>query len=141
MKKKTVAPLPSIDPLIGVVPTTLQSLNEKNTSYYNPVPNPDFQPNDTLKSFLKDRRLLMDELPFSLQEVHHHVVNGFVNYEAGIISKMGRSHCQRCGNEDRTLFGAFHCFRCKKRLYLLPELFNDGQGIRLYTFTHLERPQ
>lgn len=98
-----------------LTPASLYSITKKSShTLFFPNLNDHFQPNVKLKSFLENRRLLMDELPFSIEEIHLHAVNGILTYEPGIITKGGRRHCQRCGNEDNSLFAEFACFRCKE---------------------------
>lgn len=78
------------------------SLQSKSASY-----------NQDLKRFLYGRRLLIDELPFSLAELHEHVRLGFIRYESGLAKTRSHYMCNRCGNEDSRLFGHYRCFRCK----------------------------
>ncbi|MCE7792716.1 DEAD/DEAH box helicase [Salipaludibacillus sp. CUR1] len=82
---------------------------------YFPEPSPHFIPNETIADMLTGRRLLIDEVlgtgACSLENIHEHVSNGYIRYEAGILTKP-RPACQRCGNEDPFLFGEVTCGRC-----------------------------
>ncbi|UTR11788.1 DEAD/DEAH box helicase [Evansella sp. LMS18] len=95
-------------------PYPLIDINEMKTHFYFPPPNPEFTPGKTIEEYLRGRRLLLDELPFPIEEIYEHIRNGFVHYHPGLIRKGRALQCQRCGNEDKELFGSFQCFRCKK---------------------------
>ncbi|MCL6584956.1 MAG: DEAD/DEAH box helicase [Anoxybacillus sp.] len=75
--------------------------------------NPHFSPSSELLSFLAGRQLLLDELPFSLEQLHSHYENGYVSYQKGIISTTQRHRCLRCGNDAPHLFASFFCARCE----------------------------
>lgn len=66
-----------------------------------------------LQQHLHGKRLLLDEIPFSISEIHKHYLNGYIFYHHGIITnKKNQFICQRCGNQDQHLFASFHCSRC-----------------------------
>ncbi|WP_026679192.1 DEAD/DEAH box helicase [Fictibacillus gelatini] len=82
---------------------------------FQPEPyNESFKPNPDLQQHLFGKLLLFDEIPFSLEDIHTHFLNGCVTYEKGIIENNGRYSCRRCGNCEKHLFASFACFRCKE---------------------------
>ncbi|MCU9594885.1 DEAD/DEAH box helicase [Caldibacillus thermolactis] len=66
-----------------------------------------------LQHFLSGRSLLLEEVPFSIEEIHEHVQHGYVVYRQGILSEAGGYRCGRCGNREMQLFYSFRCSRCK----------------------------
>jgi competence protein ComFA len=74
----------------------------------------DYAFNLHLQVFLCGRQLLMDELPFTMEELQEHIENGYVYARQGIISQNSKRYCVRCGNEEHHLFGRFPCARCGK---------------------------
>ncbi|WP_052342556.1 DEAD/DEAH box helicase [Bacillus sp. EB01] len=85
------------------------------TSIPQPQPNSLFKPNPELQSILTGKQLLLDDLEFSLQDIHQHYENGYVQYRKGIVGKAGHPVCARCGNKDPKLFASFPCTRCGER--------------------------
>lgn len=66
-----------------------------------------------LQQHLQGKRLLLDELPFPLSEIHKHYFNGFIQYHHGITTTSKyQFKCERCGNQNQHLFASFHCARC-----------------------------
>lgn len=104
-----LVPSPLLDSSIPTLPISFlhtpisQPLNEPFT--YNPE----------LQSILTGKQLLLEEIPFTLEEIHGHYENGFLTYRAG-IQRIKKSHrCGRCGNEDSRLFATFRCARCNEQ--------------------------
>ncbi|MCA0172782.1 DEAD/DEAH box helicase [Bacillus sp. RAR_GA_16] len=83
--------------------------------HYTSIPsipiNKQFKPNLALVHFLSGRHLLRDELPFPLQELHTHYVNGYLQIEPGIQTINGKVTCMRCGSQQS--FSTFSCARCQ----------------------------
>ncbi|MDQ0254523.1 competence protein ComFA [Evansella vedderi] len=98
-------------PFLQTTPKPIIRLHD--TNWYFPPPNEQFTPNPNMETYLKNRRLLIDELPFSHGEIHQHVAHGWAAYEPGITPRGRGHHCNRCGNTDPSLFANFQCFRCK----------------------------
>ncbi|MBH9968850.1 DEAD/DEAH box helicase [Bacillus enclensis] len=73
-------------------------------------PKPAFQYSTELQHYLSGRSLLPDELPFPLELLHQHHLNGYLTYGKGVESR----HCNRCGNTKKHLFATFQCYRCKE---------------------------
>jgi competence protein ComFA len=73
-------------------------------------PKPSFQYSIELQYYLSGRALLPDELPFSIEVLHQHHLNGYITYGKGVES----NHCHRCGNTKKHLFASFQCYRCKE---------------------------
>ncbi|WP_141432907.1 DEAD/DEAH box helicase [Bacillus sp. 03113] len=70
--------------------------------------------NSELQKMLTGRQLLLEELPFLLQEIHEHYEKGYVSYRKGIEFKGKKIKCVRCGNETTHLFAHFPCARCRE---------------------------
>jgi competence protein ComFA len=73
-------------------------------------PNPSFQYSTELQHYLSGRSLLPDELPFPIEDLHHHYLNGCIIYGKGVEN----NYCHRCGNTKKHRFGTFQCYRCKE---------------------------
>ncbi len=91
---------------------------------------------EDLQTYLQGKALLLDEIPFPIEQIQEHYLNGYLKYNHGIISahdlkqfhehylnrylKINHGmtthqnlyHCCRCGNESQHLFASFHCARC-----------------------------
>jgi len=95
------------EPLIEHETPVLQRISE--FPFLPPQPlNLSFRFSPELQSFLSGRSLLLDELPFSIDTLQDHYVNGFVSYQKGVE----KSCCYRCGNTSPHLFASFSCSRC-----------------------------
>ncbi|MGO4888791.1 DEAD/DEAH box helicase [Anaerobacillus sp. MEB173] len=68
-----------------------------------------------LQHFLQGKQLLLDELPFSIQQIQSHYLSGYLTYEQGITIQDQHYHCQRCGNEVQHLFASYPCARCQEQ--------------------------
>lgn len=78
--------------------------------------NEEFQYSQELQQHLQGKRLLLDELPFPLSDIHEHHLNGYIQYHHGIITTLKKQFiCQRCGNQNQHLFASFHCARCDEQ--------------------------
>ncbi|WP_082193100.1 DEAD/DEAH box helicase [Bacillus rubiinfantis] len=77
-----------------------------------PPLNPDFQFNSQLQQFLTGKQLLLDELPFSLQEIQSHYDNGYITIRKGIDYDRKKPFCVRCGTKDPQWFATYPCARC-----------------------------
>jgi competence protein ComFA len=95
------------EPLVKEPHHHLQKISEFTSIPPQPI-NPSFSFSSELQSYLSGRSLLVDEIPFSIQILHEHYVNGYVSYEKGV----DESQCHRCGNNKPHLFATFHCSRC-----------------------------
>lgn len=81
-----------------------------------PLPfNPTFSYSKSLLQCLSGKQLLFEDLSVSLHELHEHYLNGYINYEPGLLLKDGRPICQRCGNQESRLFASFSCARCRNK--------------------------
>jgi competence protein ComFA len=67
-----------------------------------------------LQQFLVGRALLLDELPFSIEQIHCHYEHGYVTYMKGIIKRNNKWVCGRCGNDDPFYIASFPCARCQE---------------------------
>lgn len=73
-----------------------------------------FPCNPELQSYLTGKQLLLDDLPFSIQEIYEHYENGYISFRKGIIFEKKRPKCQRCGNRNPEHFASFPCSRCRE---------------------------
>ncbi|MET3727011.1 competence protein ComFA [Fictibacillus halophilus] len=78
-----------------------------------PPLNPTFQYDEKLQQILYGKKLLFDELSFTVDQIQKHYENGYVKYSTGISKTSYGYVCSRCGNEKRRLFATFSCFCCK----------------------------
>jgi competence protein ComFA len=97
------------EPLLSTQPIPLQKISTIQIPPQPPL-NPSFNYSTELQHYLSGRSLLPDELPFPLELLHQHHLNGYLTYGKGVESH----HCNRCGNTKKHLFAAFHCNRCKE---------------------------
>lgn len=77
-----------------------------------PALNPDFSYNPEIQQLLTGKQLLFDDIPFTLDEIQTHYLNGYVTYRKGIVYKGKQPNCARCGNKDPQQFASFPCSRC-----------------------------
>lgn len=82
--------------------------------YETPSRNHKFRYSHELALFLQGKELLIDELPFSLIDIHKHYEHGYVTYVKGIVRKKNEYVCTRCGNCNQSLFASFDCARCNE---------------------------
>lgn len=71
-----------------------------------------FQYNPELQKMLTGKQLLLEGLPFSMEEIQNHHEHGYILYRKGINRE--RLSCTRCGTTDPTWFAEFPCSRCGK---------------------------
>ncbi|WBL14507.1 DEAD/DEAH box helicase [Sutcliffiella sp. NC1] len=99
-----------------VIPETLlpEPLPTKKMNAFpsikTPTRNLKFTFSKQLQQHLAGRRLLLDEIPFLIDEIQSHYENGYITYEPGISNQT----CTRCGNDDPKLFASFQCARCEE---------------------------
>lgn len=77
-----------------------------------PSLNPNFSFNPELQLLLTGKQLLLDDLPFPLEEIQKHYENGYVTYRKGIEYSKNHPACSRCGNKEENWFAQFPCSRC-----------------------------
>ncbi|WHX99985.1 DEAD/DEAH box helicase [Neobacillus sp. DY30] len=82
-----------------------------------PALNPDFSYNPNLQKLLTGKQLLLDDLPFPIEEIQNHYENGYITYRKGIEYKRNRPICSRCGNKAENWFARFPCSRCGEICY------------------------
>lgn len=78
----------------------------------HPALNPNFPFNPELQKLLIGKQLLLDEIPVTLLEIQTHYENGYITMRKGITFNKNLPKCERCGNQDQSLFAAFPCSRC-----------------------------
>ncbi|RSD25208.1 DEAD/DEAH box helicase [Mesobacillus subterraneus] len=104
--------------------------------------NPFFEYNPELQKMLAGKQLLIDELPFTIDEIQAHYENGYLVYRKGIQKQENRPHgssgvtekhtnlpriCVRCGTSDESWFGEFPCARCGERDIYCPKCLMMGR--------------
>jgi competence protein ComFA len=77
-----------------------------------PAINDRFLFNKTLQSMLAGKQLLLEDLPFPIQEIQSHYENGFLIFRKGIVIENNKPQCVRCGNQEGHLFSSYPCARC-----------------------------
>ena len=77
-----------------------------------PPINANYAFNPNLQLLLTGKQLLLDDLPFPLEEIQHHYENGYITYRKGIEYIRNHPVCSRCGNNAENLFASFPCSRC-----------------------------
>lgn len=65
-----------------------------------------------MQKILFGKQLLLEELPFSLEEIRQHEQHGYLLFRKGI--KREPLSCVRCGTTDASWFAEFPCARCGK---------------------------
>ncbi|WP_079507624.1 DEAD/DEAH box helicase [Mesobacillus jeotgali] len=71
-----------------------------------------FNYNPKIQNILAGKQLLIEELPFSPEEIKQHFEHGYLAYRKGIHRKP--LTCTRCGTTDPSWFAKFPCSRCGK---------------------------
>jgi competence protein ComFA len=79
-----------------------------------PKLNLNFPFNPDLQLLLTGKQLILDDLPFTLEEIQQHYENGYVTYRKGIEYGRNHSTCSRCGNQEENWFAQFPCSRCQE---------------------------
>ena len=80
-----------------------------------PIPlNTKFTINPEIQNMTLGKQLLLDDLPFPIEELHSHYQNGYITYRKGIEYDRKRPRCVRCGNQDLSWFSEFPCTRCQQ---------------------------
>lgn len=77
-----------------------------------PPLNPDYHYNRKLQQLLTGKQLLLDDIPFPINEIQSHYENGYVTYRQGIVYKGKQRSCARCGNKEQQWFAYYPCARC-----------------------------
>jgi len=72
-----------------------------------PLLNPTFSYNPNLQLLLTGKQLLLDDLPFPLEEIQKHYENGYITYRKGIEYRRNQPFCSRCGNKEENWFARF----------------------------------
>lgn len=71
-----------------------------------------FHYNAELQKMLAGKQLLLDELPFSKEEIQKHHKHSYLTYRKGVNQKP--LSCTRCGTTDPSWFAELPCSRCGK---------------------------
>ncbi|WP_394234959.1 DEAD/DEAH box helicase [Niallia oryzisoli] len=79
-----------------------------------PSINPNYPYNKDLQKLLSGKQLLLDDVPYSLQDIQAHYENGYLIYRKSIELEKNVPTCVRCGNQKKHLFASFHCARCQE---------------------------
>ncbi|THE12335.1 DEAD/DEAH box helicase [Bacillus timonensis] len=101
-------------------------ITDIESSYPQPL-NPTFEYSTELQHLLYGKQLLLDEIPFSLENIHQHYLNGYLQYRRCISKTKDGYSCVRCGNADQKLFASFGCARCKQDCAYCRKCINMGR--------------
>lgn len=97
-------------------PLLSESLPTMSISHFETIPHPPQNSNQLfnqeLHQLLKGKQLLLEDLPYSIQEIQQHYENGYITLRKGITWIKNKPKCERCGNVDPRLFAIFPCLRC-----------------------------
>lgn len=81
-----------------------------------PLPvNTDFTFNKEFQKLLTGKQLLLQDIPFSIEELQSHYENGYIQYRKSISLVNEKAICVRCGNKVPHLFAVFSCSRCDEK--------------------------
>jgi competence protein ComFA len=93
---------------------TLQ--NTKTISQIDILPHiplqPSFSFNKDLQHYLSGKQLLLEEIPFTLEDLQQHYQNGYLVYRKALHQHGRLYECLRCGTKDPRWFSTFPCARC-----------------------------
>lgn len=76
------------------------------------IPFQSFSFSKDLQQYLSGRKLLKDELPFSLALLQQHYDHGYLQLHKGVINEQGTYRCSRCNESSLQQFFTYHCLRC-----------------------------
>ncbi len=96
--------------------TTLQETQTiSQLKSLSPIPlNSAYSFNDQLQYYLSGRQLLLEDIPFSLEEIQSHYQNGYLIYHKALHHHREQTQCLRCGTKESHWFATFPCARCGK---------------------------
>ncbi|MCM3567402.1 DEAD/DEAH box helicase [Neobacillus mesonae] len=90
--------------------------NSLRISQFNIIPqpplNPNFSFNPELQKLLIGKQLLIDDLPYQLEEIQNHYDHGYITFRKGIEYAGKTPVCARCGNNEQQWFAIYPCTRC-----------------------------
>lgn len=81
---------------------------------FSRLPDPLQQFSPELQRFLFGRMLLLNEIPFSKEEINVHIKNGYIEKVPGLRRSNTGWLCHRCDNRIGRLFSKFPCASCGK---------------------------
>ncbi|TLS38508.1 DEAD/DEAH box helicase [Pseudalkalibacillus caeni] len=79
-----------------------------------PPVTPSFTYSKQIQRYLSGKQLLLEELPFSINTIYEHYLNGYITFVKPINQLNERFYCTRCGNDKANLFASFLCARCDR---------------------------
>ncbi|WP_246092755.1 DEAD/DEAH box helicase [Terrilactibacillus laevilacticus] len=87
-----------------------------------------------IQNLLYGKKLLLDEMPFSIQELDRLCQNGLIEMAQGIVQsvikrpwgKQTIHRCRRCGNTDQRLFHSYRCEKCHQDCTYCRKCLNMG---------------
>ena len=87
----------------------------KLPDFQTPTFNEKFEPNEQLQQYLNGKKLLLQEIPNSIETIHDHYLNGYIHYHKGITKHNKYYKCERCANTEKHLFASHQCAKCHER--------------------------
>lgn len=101
-----------------LVPVFEKTAGSRRISQVSMIPqpsrNPQFSFNLDLQHHLTGKQLLVDDIPFTLDEIFSHYKNGYLSLRKGIEYVEKKPICARCGNKESHWFASFPCARCQE---------------------------
>jgi len=104
----------------------VKRISDHESGHSQPL-NPSYDYSPELQQLLYGKQLLLEEIPFSLEDIQQHYVNGFVHYRKCITKTKEGYSCVRCGNSDQKLFALFECARCQQECTYCRKCINMGR--------------
>nr|WP_309098552.1 DEAD/DEAH box helicase [Fredinandcohnia onubensis] len=104
----------------------VKRISDHESGYSQPL-NPSYDYSSELQHLLYGKQLLLEEIPFTLEDIQQHYLNGFVHYRKCIMKTKDGYSCVRCGNSDQKLFASFGCARCRQECTYCRKCINMGR--------------
>ncbi|MGN7296502.1 DEAD/DEAH box helicase [Ferdinandcohnia sp. SAFN-114] len=104
----------------------VKRISDHESGHSRPL-NPSYDYSPQLQQLLYGKQILLEEIPFSLEDIQQHYVNGFVHYRKCITKTKEGYSCVRCGNSDQKVFASFECARCYQECTYCRKCINMGR--------------
>lgn len=121
--KKVLLPESLIETPDGLDLLRITDIDEISNLHQNHI----FPFSKELQCLLSGKQLLIDELPFTHEEIHTHYLEGYIIYRKGIEQERNKYFCVRCGNANQHLFASLPCARCKRPCVYCRKCINMGR--------------
>lgn len=105
-----------------------------------PPSSPQFEFSPELQRFLLGRRLLLNEIPFSKEDIYRHIQIKYIAETPGLSRVNKRWLCQRCNNRISRLFSKFPCASCGRDCVYCRKCLMMGRVSECTSFYHWTGP-